>query len=805
MPARRVLPATATTCAWRDARCGWRRRLRVARSAAGSSVSAAHPEVAGWADVTRLLGAGPPAERAALWRARLTMAASLAHGLGSLPDGARLASRGGRGADGRVLLWVVGARESAEGRLARAGLLAEIVCALWRPAREHGLELVLCGPEMRSWVIESPIIHSPTGRHSQPTIPHGRGIQPPNRPPPPLTRAVCGTLHAVLGGGGAAALGGRCPDAAACFNSGVGTLLAPLVSPWLVTLTALLATGAPVLLTCYSVHEASGEAALLPMLGAHTLLPSAPNPLAHPLPLAALDPALDESHAAQIAEAAAAAAEGFHLLPLGEADAAAAGGSGHLPVDPGLQPQGQMRAEKREWTQAVAAGSGGGGGARGGGAAGCGGGALGAGDKAVGAGVGVTAGGGGHGAARGGDGCALAAGPSAGVTSVTSVVSVPSVTSAGVEVSNRFIRCVRGDPARSAAAAEAGVRKAEALLTSSAQLFAFKPGNAASWIASLRPGTQMEPPAAGTGIERPGVGMQIETQWANAELLARAAEDLRVALRLCSLGAREALAAVLQTLAALPASGDTGGGGDGFGSDTGRGGNGSGGDTGGEGAGLWHGDTGGGLRSSGGDTGGSRAGLSYGGAPAAIGLRLSAGRALRLLNSAAAQLAALHREPAQDEMPLFDEAGAGLPHEARVAAPIGVLGCGDQLAAGGGGGVGKGPVVAAGGRGGEVLRREEGCAAAGAVGCVAAGAGEGCVAEVVFEGEFVNSRSRPCLSAPVVRRLAHGASVHAVAARGPWLRTDQGDWLLRAHPALGVLVRLGGGGGAREGESAGVG
>lgn len=649
------------------------------------------PEVSGWADVARLLGASPAAERAAMWRARLTMAASLAHGLGSLPDGAQLASRGGRGADGRVLLWVVGARESTEGRLARAGLLAEVICSLWRPAREHGLELVLCGPEMRSWRIEP---------NNQPA-----GNQATGQPPLPLTRAVCGTLHSVLGGDGAATLGGRTPDAAVCFNSGVGTLLAPLVSPWLPTLAALLSTGAPILLTCYSAHEASGEAALLPMLGAHTLLPSALNPLAHPLPLSILEPRLDDSQAESIAREAAA----------GEEESAMGGGDG------------------------------------------------------------------------GGGGAAPAA---------------DAFTR--VEVSNRFLRCVRGDVTRSSAATEAWLRKAEALLTASAQLFAFKPGNAAGWIASLRTGTGTGSPGTSTQMDSPGAATQIgagaagtpidypvsqmETRAANAELLSRASEDGRVALRLCSLGAREALQGVLRTVGPLLAEGDTGGGG-----------NGCGGDTDGVGRNGWAGDTVGKGHSCGGGTCGERAGLSYGGAPAAAELALHACRALLRLGAAAAQWEALHREPDEEETELICGSGEG----------VGGWSGEERKLTGGRAAVGEGNAGVAWEEGCHVLRGAAGGGAwrGGGIGaaagdgevCVSAGGGAGCVAHVVFAGDYVNSRSRPCLAAPVVRRLAHGESLRAVASRGPWLRTDRGDWVLRDHPGLGALVRLWGDT-AREGE-----
>jgi len=198
----------------------------------------------------------------ALRRARLTTAASIAFALGVLPPGT-VGCGAGRGEGGRLLLWIVGAREAMEGELARRGLLAEPLAALWPPAARHGVELILCGPEMREW---------------------GPADQRP--PPRPLVRAVSGTLHSRLKD--APALTTE-PDAMLLLNSGVGTLLLPLVAPWLPTLAAVLAMRVPCILTCYNASEAAGQEALLRLFGARTLLPSRQNPFAHaaPLPLLA--------------------------------------------------------------------------------------------------------------------------------------------------------------------------------------------------------------------------------------------------------------------------------------------------------------------------------------------------------------------------------------------------------------------------------------------------------------------------------------------------------------------------------------
>ena len=114
---------------------------RQSRQSAGSDAAAAGSELGGRGGVVGRRAVG----RRALWRARRTMAATFAFGMGQLPEStwAYTAGRGGRGSDGRMLVWVVGACEAMEGQLSRRGLLAQTICRLWWPAREHGLELIL--------------------------------------------------------------------------------------------------------------------------------------------------------------------------------------------------------------------------------------------------------------------------------------------------------------------------------------------------------------------------------------------------------------------------------------------------------------------------------------------------------------------------------------------------------------------------------------------------------------------------------------------------------------------------------------
>jgi len=564
----------------RAGRCDWRYKLADATVQQPAEIrrpqmdtEETRPEPASWADVARLLGP-PDAGRVALWRARRTMASSLTSGLALLPDRTWLNPRG---ADGRIRLWIVGAREQMEGELARQGLLADLICALWRPAREHGLDLILCGPEMREWTLQSDDDDA-GGRRT------GEAC---HRPPPPRTRSIGLTLHAYLDDAGGS-ISDWPPDAAVCFNSGFGTLLAPLASPWLQTLAALLRTGAPLLLTCYAAHEASGEAAILRLLGAKTLLPSTANALAHAVPLELLDPRVNLADG-DLAELAQRAAEEAAKV---EAPS--------------------CRNGQSDGPQLVDGGMGG---------------------------NGSSGGVGGYGASD-------------------------AASRRQFNVANRFVTCVIGDPSRGEAEATAGLASAEALLTSSAQLFALK--NAPAWVACL------------------GDGVPLETVAANAELIARAAQHTRVALVLASKGARAALVAAVARLAAAQAA------------------------------------------SLGAGTGYK---LTYNGAPPALRLALLAKRAVVLLDGAMGALAKLHMEPAEAERPCSEP-------------------------------------------------------------------GEHASYRVVFEGEYVNSRQRPSLNSAVARRLPRGADVGALAQCGNWLRTAEGDWVLRSHPGMGTLLRLVGGGGS---------
>lgn len=169
-----------------------------------------------------------------------------------------------------MLVWIVGAREAMEGELARAGHLAEPLAALLPPSlAAQGLEVVLIGPEMKSWELECQHIAST------------RGV---------LVRALSGTLHALDDTSlrvGDASVGGH-PDVVVLFNSGIGTLLWPLVEGWVPTVALLLSLrDVPLLLTCFNAHEAKGEEAVLGgAFSAHTLVPSRRNPLAHATPLA---------------------------------------------------------------------------------------------------------------------------------------------------------------------------------------------------------------------------------------------------------------------------------------------------------------------------------------------------------------------------------------------------------------------------------------------------------------------------------------------------------------------------------------
>ena len=195
----------------------------------GAATTANAPVLDSWQAVQLALGASPTVESVDLWRAHRCLAVTIAHALQQLPAPHALQGERGRGRDGRWLLWIVGARESLEGELARQGLLVEVLDGLC--PRGTGWELALIGPEMNSW-----------------ELPCGRGG---------LLRAHTGTLHDVVqheaASGGAVA-----PDAAVLFNSGIGTLLWPLVEQWLPTMVVLLELDVPLLCACFNLRESEG-------------------------------------------------------------------------------------------------------------------------------------------------------------------------------------------------------------------------------------------------------------------------------------------------------------------------------------------------------------------------------------------------------------------------------------------------------------------------------------------------------------------------------------------------------------------
>lgn len=593
--------------------------------------------IRGWDDVARLLGGPPSQDLAPLWRARLTMAASLAYGLSSLPDRAWQRASGGSGAEGRILVWIVGAREPMEGELVRQGMLAEAICGLWERARNHGLDLVLCGPEMRDWTEQ--IDHSSQTSGAQ--VPATR------------VRAVCGTLHACLEessptGDVSPLLAQWPPDAAVCFNSGVGTLLAPLVSPWLPTLTKLLSTGAPVLMTCYSAHEVSGESAILPMLGANTLLASIANPLAHVVSVEILEisPVDDHVRAAWISA---------------EINTRAAVADETERRDPDVADYSPH-----------------------------------------------------------------------GLDTQRSGSSWLASSKVRLDVANQFMCCIRGERNRSPTEMELGIRKAEELLTSSAQLFAVKRNNAASWVACLAP------------------EIPLETAAANAELIARAAQHPRIALLLSRLGARAALVAAVRRLASNLEDAHIHGAGQGSGN-------------------IFGGST-----------------LSYSGAPPMRRLLLSAERAISLIDDAAEMLATLNKEPVEPEMLLDDRLSVqtfdntnGYDEDAVEAAHS----CTYEPSA-----MSSKAKLVLQAQGARELQAQGACELQAHRACELQ-AQRAREFTVVFEGSFINARQRPTFGAPVTRRLVRGELIFACAKRGSWLRTLQDDWVLLSHPTLGVLVK----------------
>ena len=215
------------------------------------------PAVSCWDDAMHeLLHEDAAHTERAVFMVRHTMSMTIAAAIG------RLASFdvhvAGRGRNGRKLLWIVGAREAMEGELARGGWLGEPLAKLCPCS--YGWELLLIGPEMQAWEFER-AVDCGAGRASSVRI-----------------AAHSGTLHSLR-----ADIGG--PDAAVLFNSGIGTLLWPLVEPWLPTMVQLLALDVPVLLSCFNAREAYGEELVLKQMQARVLTAAAINPLACSTPL----------------------------------------------------------------------------------------------------------------------------------------------------------------------------------------------------------------------------------------------------------------------------------------------------------------------------------------------------------------------------------------------------------------------------------------------------------------------------------------------------------------------------------------
>ena len=109
----------------------------IAQRAVQPCLEAAHAlPPADWHDARKLLPDAPLAwasAEASLYRARRSMGATIAGALRHFPgdEGGRLlSSHAGRGRDGRLLHWIVGAREAMEGELARGGWPVEPLALL---------------------------------------------------------------------------------------------------------------------------------------------------------------------------------------------------------------------------------------------------------------------------------------------------------------------------------------------------------------------------------------------------------------------------------------------------------------------------------------------------------------------------------------------------------------------------------------------------------------------------------------------------------------------------------------------------
>ena len=205
-----------------------------------------------------------------LWRCRHTMVATLAHAIKSLsPERLPAPTAPGSGEGGRWCVWVVGCREEVEGRLAKGGWLVEPLQVLC-PENVHGWQFELIGPEMDEWQLEIPAtgVSSPSA-----TSPAAHIIRGHHALVHELPAAACGTADLLV-----------------AFHCGIGSLLLPLVAPWLPSLERLLGLRVPLLLTSYHKGESDGEEQLLlQAMGAKALTRAADCPLRHPVPVDALE------------------------------------------------------------------------------------------------------------------------------------------------------------------------------------------------------------------------------------------------------------------------------------------------------------------------------------------------------------------------------------------------------------------------------------------------------------------------------------------------------------------------------------
>lgn len=222
----------------------------------GSPAPLATALLGGWSSFANAYDPGAGDDELQRFREMKTFPASVVWSLLQLPA----ASAPTPPHDRPLVVWILGARTTLEGQLAKDGewrLLAEVF-------PELSWDLVLVGPEMDDLGGQI-VADGGLGRV------HASGVR---------LKGHDWARQALSDSGSEAERRWRQPDLVVLFNSGIGTLTLGLVRHWLETVEEILRLSVPVLFTCFSKKEMVGEELILRQLfKAQVLVDFLDNPL----------------------------------------------------------------------------------------------------------------------------------------------------------------------------------------------------------------------------------------------------------------------------------------------------------------------------------------------------------------------------------------------------------------------------------------------------------------------------------------------------------------------------------------------